>query len=301
MKLFAANLLNTMLQAINLLPAQIRPFKLSGKNIQVVSDGEVLYDINCFAPGLPVNDLNTVRGEKTGAIPLTHNIPVLAWNERVVLIDAGNGYTAGPEGGHLLNNLKTAGITPEMVTDVVLTHAHPDHLGGLVDINNQLVFPSATVHIARTEYDFWMSDAPDFTRSKNKIEVLRSVQQNIKQLLVALESCLQFFNGSDYLFDFLQPIAAEGHTPGHFMFSVRCGDTQFIHMADLCHEAVILFEKPEWGTVFDIDFELAAHVRRRVLGELAASGKLVFGYHMPWPGFGRVVKKGDGFGWEICE
>ncbi|MDQ0105904.1 glyoxylase-like metal-dependent hydrolase (beta-lactamase superfamily II) [Chitinophaga terrae (ex Kim and Jung 2007)] len=290
-----------MLQSTSLMPAHISSFKLGGKNILVVSDGEVLYDINCFAPGIPKNDLNAVREQKTDTIPLTHNILVLAWNERVVLIDAGNGHTSGPQGGHLVNNLTIAGITPEIVTDVVLTHAHPDHLGGLINIHNQLVFPAATVHIAKAEYDFWMSDTPDFTGSKNNLEALRSVQQNIKRLLQALEGSLQFFTESDYLFDFLQPIAAEGHTPGHFMFSVKCGDQQFIHIADLCHEAIMLFEKPEWGTVFDIDFELAARVRRRVLNELAASGKLVFGYHMPWPGFGRVVKKGNGFCWEICE
>lgn len=69
-------------------------------------------------------------------------------------------------------------------------------------------------------------------------------------------------------------------------------------MADICHDAEILFARPEWGTIFDIDFELAAQTRRRTLGKLADSRQLVFAYHLQWPGFGRIVRVDDGFRWE---
>lgn len=286
-----------MVQETNERPAGINSFRLGEKDFLIVSDGEVPYSSNCFAPGIARQDLDTIRGTNSDSIVLTHNIPVFKWNDRIVLIDAGNGYKSVPAGGHLVNNLKTAGITADSVTDIILTHAHSDHIGGLIDVNNKRVFPSAAVYISKIEYDFWMSDNPDFSQSKNTPEVLKVVQQNIQRVLKAVETQLQFFDETDHLFGFLRPIAAKGHTPGHFMFRVEAGNEHFIHMADICHEAVVLFNKPEWGTVFDIDFELAAQKRAEVLGGLAESGSLVFGYHMPWPGFGNVVKKENGFGW----
>lgn len=274
-----------------------KAFDFGGKDCLVVSDGDVPYDNNCFAPGIPPKELHAVRQNATGYISLAHNILVFPFDDRIILIDAGNGEAAMPAGGKLISNLKAAGIAPENVTDVVLTHAHPDHLGGLVDLNSQPVFPMAKVYLSQAEYDFWQSDTPDFSRSKNRVDVLADVQQNIKQLLAALKDRLHLFNSSSLPFGSLQPVPAIGHTPGHFMFNISCGDSSFLHMADICHEDTLLFNHPEWGTIFDIDFELAAQTRFKVLSDLADAGKLAFGYHMPWPGFGRVARRENGFMW----
>lgn len=282
------------------LPCDKRMYRLGNIDVFVVSDGEVPYQKSCFAPGISRSDLDIVCKSSTDYITLTHNVLVFLRGSRIILIDAGNGYTDTGEGGQLINNLKAIGISPEMVTDVVLTHAHPDHLGGLVNIHQQLTFPVASIHISQVEYDFWQSDAPDFSKSKNTPKVLRKVQKDIRQKLGIVKDKLQFFQETDLLFDFLQPIPAKGHTPGHFMFIVNVGNEKFVHMADICHEDLVLFNNPEWGTVFDIDFDLAVEMRLEVLNRFAASRELVFGYHMPWPGFGRVVRKESGFAWEVC-
>ncbi len=272
-------------------------FQLADMDIMVISDGEVPYDNNCFAPGISREALSQVRGNHAENILLTHNILVFIHNNRIILIDAGNGAGTAPLGGNLICNLQVAGISPDMVTDVVLTHAHPDHIGGLFSIDKQPTFTNATVHIAQAEYDFWLSGQPDFSRSKNSPEALTTVQEDIKQMLVLLKDRLQFFSGNTQLLGFLEPVIAAGHTPGHCIFNIHTRDSQFVHMADICHEELVLFNQPAWGTVFDIDFDLAVQTRIEALHHFADSGTLVFGYHMPWPGFGKVVKKGNKFTW----
>lgn len=282
------------------LPGSSRRYRSGNMDFFVVADGEVPYDKSCFAPGVSRAHLDIVSKNTTDYITLTHNVLLFLRNSRIILIDAGNGDTATGEGGHLISNLNAIGITPDMVTDVVLTHAHVDHLGGLINVHQQLTFPMAAIHIAQEEYEFWQCDTPHFSKSKHTPQVLREVQKNIQQILAVIKDKLQFFHGSDLLFDFLQPMAAKGHTPGHYMFTVNLGSERFVHMADICHEDLVLFSNPEWGTVFDIDFDLAVKMRLEVLNRFAVSKELVFGYHMPWPGFGRVVKKGSGFVWEVC-
>jgi glyoxylase-like metal-dependent hydrolase (beta-lactamase superfamily II) len=287
-----------MLQAIdNNLSFGFSTFTFGGRKMLVVSDGDVLYDNSCFAPDILRSEFNDIRQGCDPYIKLAHNILVFFDSHRIILIDAGNGYASTPEGGNLINNLRLAGIRPEAVTDVVLTHAHPDHIGGLVDSHHELVFPAAAIHISQDEYDFWQSDVADFSKSKSSMGVLEDVQSTIKQILAVVRSQLYFFNNRDLLFGFLQPIPAIGHTPGHYMFKITTEADSFCHMADICHEEKVLFSQPTWGTVFDIDFCLAAQTRIDVLNGFAESGQLVFGYHMPWPGFGRVVREGGGFAW----
>ena len=127
---------------------------------------------------------------------------------------------------------------------------------------------------------------------------LLQMQHHIKGILGLLGSRLQLFNNNDALLEEILPIAAPGHTPGHTLFAINTGEEQFIHMADTCHDDELLFHHPGWGTIFDIDFEQAAQARQATLQALANSGQLAFGYHLPAPGFGRVIQEDDGFAWQ---
>ncbi|MCW3465858.1 MBL fold metallo-hydrolase [Chitinophaga nivalis] len=268
--------------------------------LTVVTDGVVHYDSDCFAPGIPREAVQQVLQERPVAangFALTHNILVIKSDSRIILIDAGNGHQAAPAAGRLPVHLMQAGIHPDTVTDIVITHAHPDHINGLIGAGDQLVFPQARVHLSQTEYDFWLSPSPDFSRSKNSPDVWLTVQQEVTKILAACAGQLQLFTGTTPLFDVLEPISAPGHTPGHYMFAIANGDKPFIHIADIVHEAVLLFSRPDWGTIFDTDFAQAAATREQVLGDLARTGQRVFGYHLPWPGFGHVQQTATGYQW----
>jgi glyoxylase-like metal-dependent hydrolase (beta-lactamase superfamily II) len=266
----------------------------------VISDGEVQYENSCFAPGIPKTILEeTLRnyGPITAHFKLPHNILVIRFKENVIMIDTGNGYKESPHAGRLLDNLALAGIALVDITDIVLTHAHPDHTNGLIDEKNHLVFPKAKIHISKKEFEFWQGEA-DFSKSKNTIESLLALQKEIQFFFSIVENQLQFFTGKDLLFECLQPIPTPGHTPGHCIFTITSDNEKFTHLADIFHDEIMLFTQPEWGTIFDIDFELAGFIRRKVLEDFARSGQRVFGYHLPWPGFGHIYKEKGSFKWD---
>lgn len=272
---------------------------LDGGNITLymINDGVVPYHNNCFAPDISRDELNNARRMNDEEFQLANNILLMVSGDKVVLIDSGNGAGAEPGAGNLIKNLAAAGFTPDKVTDVVLSHAHPDHINGLINVDGAMAFPEATIHLCRNEYAFWWGEQPDFSNSKNDPQTLTTLQQHIKSILGIVSPRLKLFEATAPLFDFLQPLPAYGHTPGHCMFAVETDHICFIHMADICHDSIVLFRKPEWGTVFDIDFMLAGEVRRSCLEKFADTGALVLGYHMPWPGLGGVSELENGFHW----
>jgi glyoxylase-like metal-dependent hydrolase (beta-lactamase superfamily II) len=281
-------------------PAGFMAFRLGELELRVVTDGAVPYDSNCFAPGISRSQVNALWHDHymdTKTIALAHNILVIKSHNRIVLIDAGNGDKAGKDAGRLPENLLQAGIPVNAVTDIVLTHAHPDHINGLTDALNRPVFPHAQVHVSKTEFDFWMSVAPDFSNSKNSKMTLSAMQRQAMDFFTVCHDRLHFFSGEDKLFGFLQPLHAPGHTPGHYMFAITSGNETFIHSADIFHEEVILFAQPDWGTIFDTDFALAAATRKKVLEQFAHTRQRVFAYHLPWPGLGHVRKINDTYSW----
>lgn len=292
---------NSQLSAIKTNPTPgIKNYHFESFSLLVVTDGHVEYDNDCFAPGIPSMELKQLR-EKYSSLSthfmLPHNIMVFVSGDNTIMIDAGNGDKAGPGAGKLVSNLHAAGIKPADLTDIILTHAHPDHFNGLIGNSGQLVFPNARIHMHQKEFDFWQDDNADFSKSKGTMPSLRSLQQEIQFFFSQISEKLQLFNTDEPLFDFLQPILTPGHTPGHCMFTISSGTEKFVHMADIFHDEIVLFAKPEWGTVFDIDFDLAARTRQTILEEFAASKQRVFGYHLPWPGFGHIEKNNDGFTW----
>lgn len=265
--------------------------------IWIVSDGNVRYDNNCFAPAVPRSILKEMRNMPIADFILPHNIMLIISDKHRVMIDTGNGSGAQPEAGKLVEFLQDAGFDLETLTDIVLSHAHPDHINGLIDRNNNLVFPKATIHIHEQELVFWRNEQADFTKSKNNLETLIALQNDIREVLSLIDHKLKPFKNNEPLFDFLQPILTPGHTPGHCMFAVSTGKEVFIHLSDVFHDDFVLFEQPGWGTVFDIDFETAARTRQALLEEYSKSKQKIFGYHLPWPGFGYISISNSVYKW----
>ncbi|MCF6404986.1 MBL fold metallo-hydrolase [Chitinophaga filiformis] len=279
-------------------------FQLGELELMVVTDGHIVMSpvqehFAMDAPQQEVNQLLESNFRSTKAIDLGMNILIVKKGKDIILIDTGAGYGFGPDSGWLPASLKDAGIHVNDVTQIVITHAHPDHIGGLFSQDNKLIFPNAQVYMSSIEHRFWMSaNKSDFSKSKfGNQELLARILVSTKQTLTGLKDRLHLFDDKEELFGCIRLQLAAGHTPGHTLVRIFSGKEEIVHIADLLHSDVLLFPHPEWGFDGDTDFVMAAATRRKVMEELAVDRTAVFSYHLPWPGIGHIKKKADAYEW----
>ncbi|MHA4806793.1 MBL fold metallo-hydrolase [Flavitalea flava] len=282
-------------------------FTLGDLEMTVVTDGSIRESPvqPDFAPGIPSASVDSLLAESfrsTREINLAVNILVIRKDKRTILVDTGCGTGFGMDFGSscgwLPGSLTAAGIQPEQVTDIIITHAHPDHIGGLFHRDGSPVFPQAQVYISAIEHQFWLSENPDFSKSQlNHTDLLKLVLSSTHKTLLALKPNLHFFEDQAELFGCIRLQKAAGHTPGHTLVHVYSGGDELVHIADLLHSDVLQFPHPEWGYAGDTDMTLAASTRAQVLSVLSENKTKVFAYHLPWPGIGHVRKKGAGREW----
>jgi len=278
-------------------------FMLGKLELTVVTDGHILMKPvqPNFAPGIAAAKVEKVLKDNfasSSEVDLGINILLVKSADKLIMIDSGCGSNFGKDAGWLIQNLANAGIKATEITDVVISHAHPDHIGGLTDQDGRVVFPNASIYLSRIEHDFWMSPSPDFSKSKLKDEALKKLVVAVaRKNILAIRPQLHLVNDGDEILDCIKMQLAPGHTPGHCIIHVFSGAERLCHIADLVHSAVLVIEHPEWGFEGDTDFELAIKSRKTVMAAMAASRTLIFSYHLPWPGIGHVRRKGEGVEW----
>ncbi|AZA93606.1 ribonuclease Z [Chryseobacterium nakagawai] len=223
------------------------------------------------------------------------NVMLIKKNDRIILIDTGEGYYNTENAGLLLKSLASAGFQPKEITDIIISHAHRDHIGGILDENHNFIYPNAQYYLSYEEFDFWLGENPDFSKSRNP-EINCANIELISGILTSIKPYLQLFDPGDDLFDCIKTEAAPGHTPGHVVFNVYCDEMSITNLVDIIHSP-LLVSQPDWGTQWDIDFEMAVQTRKKILEKCSQNRMLIMASHLPWPSIGYVCKINDQFQW----
>ncbi|AGB73884.1 MULTISPECIES: MBL fold metallo-hydrolase [Rhizobium] len=225
------------------------------------------------------------------------NAVVVRSGKQTILIDAGLGLDPElnlPRAGQLVKRLDAAGIDLGSVTDVVLTHMHMDHVGGLlVDGVKERLRSDLRIHVAAAEVKFW--EAPDFTHVSMPPGFPDALRAAAKQFRKEYDSKLRLFDDEQEVAPGVVVSRTGGHTPGHSVVRVASGKDRLMFAGDAVF--AVGFEHPDWHNGFEHDPEEAARVRVRLLRELAANGSFLVATHMPFPSVGHVAADGDAFRW----
>jgi len=225
------------------------------------------------------------------------NVVVVRSGGKTILIDAGLGFDPDlhlPRAGQLAKRLAAAGIDLGSVTDVVLTHMHMDHVGGLlVEGVKEQLHPDLRIHVAAAEVKFW--ESPDFSHTAMPQGFPDALRATAKRFMDEYRSQFQLFDETHEVAPGVVAYRTGGHTPGHSVVRLASGGEALTFAGDAVF--AVGFDQPDWHNGFEHDPEEAARVRIRLLRELAETGEMLVATHLPFPSVGRVAVDGDAFRW----
>lgn len=262
--------------------------------IQTLSDGNLILPRAMVAGhlnGADVDAILTAHNLSTTQFEPACNVTLMRRGARLVLFDVGAGADFMASAGRLFASLEEAGIDPYDVTDVVFTHAHPDHIWGLHDDFGDLAFPEANYYIGADEFAYWMD--PNTLESIGAARTTFAV--GAARRLSELSERIQLFGAGDEVVPGVRARASYGHTPGHMAFEISDGDEGALLVGDAIGNHHIAFEQPAWTTGSDQNGALGATTRVALLEELANENMPIIGFHLPDGGIGRVEAVGSGY------
>ncbi len=269
-------------------------FNVGNAEVTVVSDGALgLGDPKGTFTGVADDQMRKMLSDNflsPTSVVLEQNSPIVNFGDKLVLFDTGLGTAKafGPTTGRQQKSMKEAGIKPEDIDAVVFSHGHIDHIGGVVDENNKVLFPNAQFYIAQNDFEYWT----DYAKAGEK---MKAFVDHAKKNLTPVRDRIVFYKDGQEFLPGVTALAAPGHTVGHTIFMISSNGKQFAYLADLTHHPILLMEKPRMQFAYDTDPKQAADSRVKMLNMLAANKIPVLAYHYPWPGIGHVAKTGEGF------
>jgi glyoxylase-like metal-dependent hydrolase (beta-lactamase superfamily II) len=266
-----------------------RRFKHGAFEITVVSDGYLLLPTSFIAAGAPDAERQSLlqaAGQTGDTYQSPTNITLIRTADDLILIDIGSGDRFMPSAGKLWGNLEAAGIDKAAITKVILTHGHPDHLWGAADEFDELMLPKAHYYVAADEWDFWHGENAMRGLPTQRAGFVTGARRNYA-LLKPRMNVIQ--PGQDIVTG-MRVVSTPGHTQGHISLELEGGDGLLIGGDALTHP-LISFRHPDWRSETDHVPEQAAETRVRLLDRLATDRMTLLGFHLPFPGLGKVERK----------
>lgn len=263
----------------------VHQFRIGGMTGVALRDGSLGFPNDNQVLGVgrtreEVAEVLTAEGLPTDSLSLSLQPLLVKAGGRVMLFDTGAGSNMGDGAGKLHTALAEAGVTADAVTDIFISHMHGDHIGGLLDAAGEPAFANATIRMSAPEW-----------------EALRAQSQN-RALALAIEPDVSTFQpGAQVLPGMVRAVEVKGHTPGHSAYRIGTGASSLLYIGDSMHHHVISVQKPEWTIAFDTDAAAGAASRATLLADVAASGQRIHAVHFPFPGLGKIEKRGEGYVW----
>lgn len=270
-------------------------FRLGDFEIVVVSDGTRSYRIEAsFIRNATVDEINAALnagGLTPGTMTVEFNALAVKVGAGWTLIDTGNGAHRFETTGRMPANLAAAGIGPEDVETILISHFHPDHINGLRTAAGAPAYPKAQVKVPAREWAFWMEN--DGGRSSER--ELRGHFENAERVLRGLEDQITSFEWDSEVVPGIRALASVGHTPGHTSFMISSGPERLFVLGDAINQPALYVTHPDWQSKADVEGETAVRTRWELLQWLAAERTLFVGFHFPFPSVGHIQESGNGY------
>ncbi len=261
-----------------------------GAALVTLSDGHLTLPPDMLFGTMPQDELSQILAAHD-TDPIRYqpacNVTLLRDGDRTVLFDVGAGPDFMASAGQLPQALEQIGLAPEDVTHVVFTHAHPDHIWGLLDDFDEPMFPDATYMMGRAEWEYWWD--PDTVSTIG--EARASFAVGAKRRMQAIEDRVVRFDDGQEILPGIAARACFGHTPGHMGFEIRTDGVAAMVVGDAIGNPHVAFARPDWASGSDQDPDMAVAARLSLLDQLASDQIPLIGYHLPNGGAGRVVRQ----------
>lgn len=279
---------------LGVLRPSVYRFKLGGFEITNILDGYVQL------PSLHPTYGNDQPAEAVAALARANGLPpdrfenpyvctLVHTGRELVLFDTGNGKGRVPTAGNLRDLLPTAGYQPEQVDVVVITHGHPDHIGGLLH-EGQPAYPNARYVFGEVEFDFWK-------KGQNVRDARKANREQFVQVGVPLAAQSTFLKPGGEVVAGIRAVDASGHSPGMLAYHVESDGQRLLAWADVANHYVMAVQQPEWHVGFDDIKEAAVATRKRIFDMVATDRIAVSGFHMPFPSVGFLERAAGGYRW----
>lgn len=270
-------------------------YKLGSAWVTALSDGSVPQDLHELLRGATPTEIDGLlrEGFRTNPVEASINAYLINLDGRLLLLDTGSGDFFGPGlGGRLLARLESIGVSPTQITDILLTHVHTDHSGGLVR-QGRMVFPNAVVHVGQADLDFFLAKENQNGVGGYDKAYFAQGTESLAPYVAAGQT--RGFHGETTILPGVTALPTPGHTPGHAFYRVESQGQALTFIGDLLHVQAVQLPRPDITIQYDVDQSHARTTRLQQLDRLSQGREVIAGVHIPFPGIGQVRRQGEGF------